>query len=94
MRRAGGGKREGSVKRSTGVTRGPGGLLVPLSRAADPDQVGRSIRPGVIVETDFASAEACGAWVDDCLEAEEAFEAAEDPAGFGGGTGGRHGSLG
>ena len=94
MGRAGGGRREGAVKRSTRVTRGPGGLIVPLSRADDPEQVGRSIRPGVIVETDLATAENCGAWVDDCLEAEEALEAAEDPAGFGGGTGGRHGSLG
>ena len=82
------------MKRSSGVTRGPGGRLVPLSRAADPDQVGRSIRPGVIVETDFATAEACGAWVDDCLGPEEAFEATEDPADFSEGAGGRRGSLG
>ena len=82
------------MKRSTAVVRGPAGLLVPLSHAADPDQVGRLIRPGVVVETDLATAEACGAWVDDCLEAEEAFDAAEDPPGLGEGAGGRHGSLG
>ena len=82
------------MKRSTGHTRGPGGLLAPLTRADDPDRIGRSIRPGVIVETDLTTAEVCGAWVDDCLEAEEAFEAAEDPAGFGEGAGGRHGALG
>lgn len=82
------------MKRSTALTRGPGGRLVALTRAADPGHVGRSIRPGVIVETDSITAEVCGAWVDDCLEAEEAFEAAEDPAGFGEGAGGRHGSLG
>lgn len=82
------------MKRPDDLVRGPGGILVPLSRATSPDQVGRRIRPGLVVEMDAAMAEACGAWVDDCLEAEEAFEAAEDPAEFGDSAGGGNGPLG
>ena len=69
------------------VVRAPDGRAAPLSRVKSADQVGRAIRPGVIVEVDRETADACGAWSDDCLTAAEAFEAAEDPADFGEGGG-------
>ncbi len=81
------------MNRPDGFARAPGGLFAPLRRAPDPDQAGRAIRPGVIVEMDLATAEACGAWMDDCLDAGEAFEAAEDPADFGESAGGSDGPL-
>ena len=65
------------------VTRAPGGRAAPIRRAQSPDELGRALRPGVIVETDMGTAEACGAWAEDCLDAAEAFEASEDPATFG-----------
>ena len=74
------------MNRPDGVVRAPGGRGAPLRRASGPDQVGRAIRPGVIVETDLATAQACGAWREDCTDAEEAFEAAQDPADFGDGA--------
>ena len=70
------------MNRPDGIALAPGGRSAPLRRANDPDRIGRAIRPGVIVETDPATAEACGAWLEDCLDAAEAFEAAEDPADF------------
>lgn len=67
---------------------GPGGRPVPLRRAATPAEVGRALRPGVLVEASPATAAACGAWVEDCLAAEEALAAAEHPAAFGDEPGG------
>ena len=81
------------MNRPDGIALAPGGRAAPLRRAIDPDRIGRAIRPGVIVETDPATAEACGAWLEDCLDAAEAFEAAEDPASFGESARGGHGPV-
>ena len=55
-----------------------------VRRAATPEEVGRLLlEPGTVVETDTGTAEACGAILDDCVSAEEAFEAAGDPFEFG-----------
>ena len=76
------------MKRPDGIARAPGGRRAPLVRVARKEEVGRALRPGVIVEVDPAVAAACGAWAEDCIDAAEAFEAAEDPAAFGDGPGG------
>ncbi len=81
------------MKRMDGIVRAPGGQAAPLRRATTPEEVGRALEAGVIVETDPATARACGAWIEDCDEAEEAFEAAEDPADFGDEGGVGDGSL-
>ena len=60
-----------------------GGRSAGLRRVRSPAEVGHALEAGVIVETDPATARACGAWFDDPVDAEEAFEAAEDPAVFG-----------
>ncbi len=73
------------------IVEGPGGRALPLRRATSPEEVGRALEAGVIVETDLDTALACGAWFDDPEDAEEAFEAAEDPAVFGGPEGAGHG---
>ncbi len=65
------------------VVEAPGGRFAPLRRATSPEEVGRAIAVGVIVETDPDTAVACGACFDDPEDAEEAFDAAEDPAVFG-----------
>ncbi len=65
------------------IVEGPGGRAAPLRRAAGPEEVGRALEPGVIVETDLATAIECGAWLDGTDDPLEAFEAAEDPAVFG-----------
>lgn len=65
-----------------------GGREVPVLRAATPEEVGRLLlEPGTVIETDRATAEACGACQDDCIDAEEALEAAGDPFDFGSGGG-------
>ena len=74
------------MKREDGTVRAPGGRMAPLRRARTAENVGQALEPGVIVETDLATAEACGAWLDD-VDAAEAFEAAMDPADFGEGAG-------
>ena len=62
--------------------RNGGGTTV--RRAETPEEVGRLLlEPGVIVEMDPDTAAACGACEDDCIDAEEAFEAAGDPFEFG-----------
>ena len=71
------------MSRHRDLARAPNGRAAPVRRARDPDEVGLAIRPGVIVETDMATAEACGAWAEDCTDARDAFDAAEDPASFG-----------
>ena len=48
------------MNRPDGIARAPGGRAAPLRSAIDPDRIGRAIRPGVIVEMDPATAEACG----------------------------------
>ncbi len=70
------------MKRPDGITKAPGGRFAPLVRVDRAEEVGLAIRPGVIVEVDAATAEDCGACREDCLDAEEAFEASEDPADF------------
>ena len=75
------------MKRIDGYVRAPGGRLAPLRRAADPEGVGVALAPGVIVETDPDTADSCGAWHDDPESAEQAYEAAEDPSDFWGGSG-------
>lgn len=79
------------MKLPDGIARAPGGRHAPLVRISRKDEVGPAIRPGVIVEVEPDAAAACGAWAEDCIDAEEAFEAAEDPADFGG-QGGPHGA--
>ena len=69
------------MKRTDGRVHAPGGRFAPLRRAANPEEVGLALEPGVVVETDLRTALACGALYDD-TEAEEAFEAAEDPSDF------------
>ena len=55
-----------------------------VRRAATPEEVGRLLlEPGTVVETDPGTAEECGAVLEDCISAEEAFEAAGDPFEFG-----------
>lgn len=71
------------MNRPCGIVRAPDGRAAPLRRVDSAEHVGRAIRPGVIVEVDLETADACGAWPEDCLDAAEAFEAAEDPADFG-----------
>ncbi len=61
----------------------PGGGSAVLRWVTSPAEVGRYLDAGVIVETELETARACGAWFDDPDDAEEAFEAAEDPAVFG-----------
>ncbi|MCY4594636.1 MAG: hypothetical protein OXC19_07520 [Bryobacterales bacterium] len=73
------------MRRADGTARAPGGRIAPLRRARTADEVGQALEPGVVVETDLATAEACGAWLDD-VDAAEAFEAATDPADFGEGA--------
>lgn len=73
-----------AMNRRDGITRAPGGAAAPLRRAATPEEVGWALEAGVIVEVDPAVAEACGAWRDDAVDAEEAFHAATDPADHGG----------
>ena len=70
------------------IASGPGGRPVPLRGVETPGEVGRALRPGVLVEVSAETAAACGAWVEDCLEAEEALAAAEHPAAFGDEPGG------
>lgn len=70
------------MRRGDGFAHAPGGDLVPLRYASSPEEVGVALKPGVIVETDLESAEACGAWFEDADSAEIAFEAAEDPSDF------------
>lgn len=60
-----------------------GGRAVPVRRAKTASEVGLLLEPGVIVEMDPDTAAACGACEDDCIDWEEAFEAAEDPFEFG-----------
>ena len=60
------------------------GKAVPIRRANAPSELGELLEPGVIVEMDRATAEACGALRDSSTDFEDAFEAAEDPAAFGG----------
>lgn len=64
------------------IVRAPGGVAALLRSVPDPDEVGVAVEPGVIVEVDRRTAEDCGAWIEDCVAADEAFEAAEDPADF------------
>ena len=80
------------MKRPDRIARAPGGRPAPLVRVSRAGDVGRAVRPGVIVEVEPEAAEACGAWAEDCIDAEEAFDAAEDPADFGDGRGGGHGA--
>lgn len=72
------------MKRMDNVVWTPSGRAAPLRRATTPGEVGRALEAGVIVETDVATALACGACIEDCDEADQAFEATEDPADFGG----------
>ncbi len=74
------------MRRTDGTARAPGGRIAPLRRARTADEVGQALKPGVIVETDLATAEICGAWLDEDVDAAEAFEAATDPADFGEGA--------
>ncbi|MYB54050.1 MAG: hypothetical protein F4X77_17900 [Acidobacteriia bacterium] len=60
-----------------------GGRAVPVRLAKTATEVGLLLEPGVIVEMDPDTAAACGACEDDCIDWEEAFEAAEDPFEFG-----------
>ena len=54
-----------------------------VRRAASVEEAGRLLmQPGTVVEVDRATAEACGADVDDCISWEDALAAAEDPAAF------------
>ena len=55
-----------------------------VRRAETPEEVGRLLlEPGVVIETDRATAEACGACADDCIDPVDALEAAGDPFEFG-----------
>lgn len=81
------------MNRPCRVVKAPDGRVAPLCRVKSADRVGSAIRPGVIVEVDRETADACGAWSDDCLTAAEAFEAAEDPADFGEGGGRDNGPI-
>ena len=60
-----------------------GSEQAPRRRAATAEEVGRLLEPGVVVEMDPETADACGACVDDCIGDEDAFAAAVDPAEFG-----------
>ena len=71
------------MRRIDGIARSASGRAAPVRRARTPDEVGRLLRPGVVVETDAATALACGAWDDGAEDEADAFEAAEDPAAFG-----------
>ena len=62
------------------IVRGPDGRAALLRRVESAEEVGRALAAGLVVEVDFAVAEACGACRDDDVDAAEAFEAAEDPA--------------
>lgn len=64
------------------IVLGPGGGAALMRRAETPDEVGRALADGVIVEVDSDTAAACGADRDDSIDAAEAFAAAEDPADF------------
>lgn len=64
------------------IVSGPGGAAALLRRATTPDEVGRALADGVIVEVDSDTAAACGADRDDSIDDAEAFAAAEDPADF------------
>lgn len=65
-----------------------GGGQAPVLRAETPEEVGRLLlEAGAVIETDPETAAACGACADDCISAEEAFEAAADPFDFGSGGG-------
>jgi len=57
----------------------------PLRRAKTPEEAGQLLMAGAVVEVDPETAEACGAFEDDCIDAAEAFEAMGDPAEFGDG---------
>ncbi len=81
------------MRRTDGIVRAPGGALAPLRHATTPDEVGRALEAGVIVETDLDTARGCGAWIEDCDEPDEAFEATEDPADLGGEEGVGDGPL-
>lgn len=70
------------MKRADRIVQAPGRGFALLRRATSPDEVGRSLEPGVMVETDLETALACGAWFEDAEAAEEAFEATEDPSDF------------
>ena len=59
-----------------------------VRRATTLEEVGRLLlEPGTVIEMDRATAEACGACQDDCIDPAEALEAAGDPFDFGGGGG-------
>lgn len=55
----------------------------PLRRARTPEEVGRLLMAGAVVEMDPETAAAVGACADDCIDFEDAFAAAADPAEFG-----------
>ena len=54
-----------------------------LRRAETPEEVGRLLMAGAVVEMDPETAAAVGACADDCIDPEDAFAAAGDPAEFG-----------
>ncbi len=67
---------------------GRNGGQAAARRAESPEEVGRLLlEPGTVIEMDRATAEACGACQDDCIDPAEALEAAGDPFDFGGGGG-------
>ncbi|MXY17238.1 MAG: hypothetical protein F4057_09680 [Acidobacteria bacterium] len=60
-----------------------GGEGATLRRARTPEEVGRLLMAGAVVEMDPETAAAVGACADDCIDFEDAFAAAADPAEFG-----------
>ncbi len=60
--------------------RGSGGRLAPFRHADTIEELDDALQPGVIVEVDAETAEACGAWIETALDEDEAFDAAYDPA--------------
>lgn len=79
------------MRRGDRFAHAPGGGLAPLRYASSPEEVGIALKPGLIVETDLESAQACGAWFEDADSAEVAFKAAEDPSDFPDGAEESHG---
>ena len=85
-----GGEHSGALLRERGRRAYAVGMLETheigrrVRRAETAADVGRLLlEPGVIVETDPATAEACGACADDCTDFEDALEASGDPFEFG-----------
>ncbi len=70
------------MSRPAKVFRTPFGRVVPVRQATGAG-LGAALRPGVIVETDLATAQQWGAFREECADELEAIEASDDPATFG-----------